>query len=514
MEAADTSELNSQVQAPTAGLGRKLTFGFAAQGVGLVSSVLTTPIVLRQMGAEGYGLVAFAAALQAWMLVLDLGVVPVLARQLSRFRGGAIGRDDAASLLLASETIFLTTGAMTFIAFLLGIRWISTLWLGPTSLPEHVLTVSLLLIAGLLVLRWVSALYQAALSGLEQQGAVYAVTSGGTVLRNLAGVGLLLFVSRSPPLFFGLNLILVFAEVLISRNLLARSVSFKGASLQRGWALLRTEFHFATGLVVSSLVGTAIYQADKLTLSHTLSLAEYGLFGLVATVCAGIALVVPPLVQAFQPRLTMLLAQDRRAEFAHVYRLCVGVSFVVAIGLAGPIAAFPEWTVFVWTGDRQVANHLAPILMLYAPGAGIAAYLFTPALLQYARGVMRLHVAGYCIFGAVWIPATVWAALAFGAIGTASVWLAGNLLYLAIWVPLVHRNLLARSERRGLDSGVWVRGVALGALLAGLRIALAGVTGRLPELALLGVVSLFVMTLATVSFGETRRALGATIAGA
>lgn len=498
-------EGRSRLAAPAAGLGSKLALGFIAQAVGVVASLIATPVILRRLGADAYGLVTFSAVLQAWILVFDLGVSAVLARQLSRHHAGALSAVEARSLLAASESVFVASGAIIFATFLLARGWISSHWLGPTSLSPNVVAACLGLIAALLVLRWVSGLYQAALAGLDKQNSVYSIILGGTLSRNIFGVLVATSVPRSAVPYLSVITALTIIEVVICRWLLHRAIYPAKANLRVGWRLLLSDSRFAAALVLSSLVGTGIYQADRLALSHSLSLAEYGLFGLIATICGGISMVVPPFVQSFQPRLTMLLAQNRRADFVHIYRLCIGISFALAIGLAGTIAAKAELVIFVWTGSKDLARHLGPVLRLYAPGAGIAAYLFAPALLQYAYGKMRLHVVGYCLFASIWVPAAIWASWTYGPLGAGRVWLTGNVLYLLFWVPIVHRWLLTAEERRHLDSAIWLRGLAFTALLALALLVPLPELSRIGGLILLGAVCITLTALAAASIRETRQ---------
>jgi O-antigen/teichoic acid export membrane protein len=176
----------------------------------------------------------------------------------------------------------------------------------------------------------------------------------------------------------------------------------------------------------------------------------------------------------------------------------------LAAGLAGTIAAHPEWVIYAWTGRAELATHLAPVLSLYAAGAAIASFLFVPFLLQYAQGQVRLHVIGNLAFGAVWIPAAVWAAVVHGALGAGVVWLCGNLLYLLLWTPIVHARLLSPEERRGLDAGVWARGALLAAALAASRWLPLGALSRPGAFAALAGVSLAVMVMGLASSREVR----------
>jgi O-antigen/teichoic acid export membrane protein len=451
-------------------LAPTLVFGFASHVGVAVIGIVTVPLYLRLLGAEGYGLAGFYAVLQSWILLFDLGLSPAVARQLSRFRAGAVAAGEAASLLRAAEALFLAVGLAGGIAFFLAAGWVGRHWLGASHLSPSAIGDCLKIVAALLAVRWMAGLYQSALIGLERQIALNTVALLAALARSLATVAALLFMARSPVIFFAAQAVVSLAETAVYRLLLVRAAPRPAGPIRPGWSLLSRELRFAIGLAAAAALATLINQADKIALSHTLSLGDFGVFSLVVTLCAGISLVVPPIVQTFQPRLTTLLAQGRRAEFVHVYTLAHAVIIALTLATAGAIAAQPEMVIYAWTGHRDLAARLAPIVATYALGTGIASFLFIPFLLQYAQGLVRLQVIGNLVFGAVWVPAAVWAAFAFGPVGTGIIWLTGNLAFVVIWVPFVHSRLLSREERRGLGLVALGRVLLLGAALGATRI--------------------------------------------
>lgn len=494
---------------PAGSLAPTLIFGFAAHIAVAVIGVVVVPIYLNLLGPEGYGLAGFYVVLQSWMLLFDLGLSPAVARQLSRYRAGAVGEPQAASLLKAAEVVFLVIGIAAAAVFVLAAGWVMRHWLGPSRLPPHEIVLALRLLGCLLVLRWMTGFYQSALVGLEHQNSVNAVALIGALVRTGVAVAALLFISRSPVTFFAAQAIMTVAEAGASRVLLAIAAPTTTTGARAGWGLLSGELRFAIGLAAAAAVATLINQADKLTLSHIMPLADFGAFSLVVTICSGIGIVIPPFVQAFQPRLTGLLAQGRQPEFAHIYRVAAALIIVLSAALAGTVAAQPEMVLYAWTGDRNLAERLAPVLTLYALGTGIGSFLFVPYLLQYAQGKIRLHLIGNLLFATVWVPATIWAAYVFGSIGTGATWLCGNLLFAALWVPFVHRRLLSREERKGLGWGAVWRVALLGAALTATRIVDFNALGRLESLVVLGIAAAAPIGLGLCIFGELR----ATILG-
>lgn len=488
------------------GIGRTLGVGFSVHFLIALINLLAVPLFLKLLGAQGYGLVTFSLVLQAWMALMDLGVSPTLARQLSRFRAGAVAVEEAASLMRAAESLFVTAGLIAGLAFVFGAPWIGSRWLGGSSLAPEVLDRSLRLMGALLVLRWLTTLYQSALVGLERQNRTNFVALIGAIGRYGGGLVVLVTVSASPVAFFVVQVVFTLAEAIACRVMLSAVLPrHAGAKAwPDGWRLLRREFNFAVGLTVAAAAGVLINQADKLALSHTLSLEQFGVFGLIVSIVGGIAMIVPPFVQVFQPRLTTLLAQGRGEAFVHVYRLAAGIIVALAAGLAGVIAARPEWVIWAWTGRADLAAELAPALCLYAAGSAIASYLFVPYLLQYAQGRVRLHVIGTSVWAVIGIPLAVWAAFAWGAVGTGAVWLAGNLAYLILWVPVIHDRRLTGAERAGLDAALWIRGGFIAALLAASRLIPVPPLARPAAFVALALTSLATMVLTAALAPEVR----------
>ena len=485
-------------------LAPTLMFSFGAHLLIAAIGVLVVPVYLRLLGADGYGLFGFYVVLQSWMLLFDMGVSPAVGRQLSRYRAGALSAHAAAGLMKAAEAMFLLGGVAATAVFLLSSAWLASHWLGASRLSHAEILRALQLVGCLMAGRWMAGLYQTALVGLERQTTANIISLAGALARAVASTAALVLVAPTPVVFFTTQAILTLAEAVASRLVLGGALPRAGPGQGPEWGLLSREFRFAAGLAASAAIATMINQADKLALSHVLTLGDFGRFSLVVSICSGIALVVPPFAQAFQPRLTALLAQGRDAEFARLYRLSIALIIAIIAGLAGTIAVQPELVVYAWTGDRGLAQHLAPILTPYALGAGVSAFLFVPFFMQYAQGSMRLHLTGNMLFGAVWIPALWWTATTYGPVGAGLTWLAGNLLFLILWVPVVHRRWLSKPERTGLAWRSWVRVALLGALLVATRLIDPAAVDRLGALALLASISIVVTAAGLVSSAPLR----------
>jgi O-antigen/teichoic acid export membrane protein len=212
-------------------------------------------------------------------------------------------------------------------------------------------------------------------------------------------------------------------------------------------------------------VWVIVTQTDKLVLSRILPLAEYGYFTLAVLVASGVMVISGPVSGAIMPRMAKLEAEGQHASVIRVYRQATQLVAVIAGAASITVALCAEPLLWAWTGDRGLAHHAAPVLVLYALGNGILAVSAFPYYLQYAKGDLSLHAIGNAGFVVLLIPAIIWAASRFGGIGAGYVWLGMNLLSFVAWLPLVHERF-----EKGLNAKWYVDdigSICLPAALAG-----------------------------------------------
>jgi len=424
-----------------ASLRYNILSGYLAQAYTALIGIVMVPVYMRYLGVEAYGLVGFFAMLQAWLQLMDMGLTPTLSRELSRYRAGALGGGEACTLVRSLEWLFGLLALCCIALSVAGSSLVARNWLKVQTLDLEVVASCIAIMGGIAGLRWLTGIYRSGLVGLDRQLSVNGATVVFASFRSLFVVGVLIWWSSSPLWFFLYQALVAVLECLAYRCLLYRALPRGATPFWPDWSALRGISRFAGSIAFTSGLWVAIMQLDKLVLSHYLSLEDYGYFSLAVSVASGITLLSAPLIQALQPRLTMLASQGEEQGLLTLYRTGTQMVAVVMVSLAGSIAAFAEPLIFAWTGNPELARHAAPVLFWYALGNAVVGVLSIPYLLQYARGYLRLHVIGNALFGVCWLPAVLISAARYGGTGTGMTWFAGNLLFLLFWVALVHRRL-------------------------------------------------------------------------
>jgi O-antigen/teichoic acid export membrane protein len=421
-------------------LKRNIFVNYASQVYVTFIAILMVPLYIQYMGVEAYGLVGFFTMMQALFMALDMGLTPTMARETARFRGGATDTLGYRRLVRALEGVFLAVAIAGGVTLFMAAGHIANGWLQATQLPIAEVQTAVQLMAAIVALRWLCGLYRGVISGTERLVWLGGYNSIVATLRFIGVMPVLMFISVTPTVFFSYQLavaLLELAGLLFFAYHLLPPVP-QGKHLPWSWAPLKPVLKFSLSMAFLSSVWVLVTQTDKLVLSKLLPLTDYGYFTLAVLAAGGVMVVSAPVSGAIMPRMVKLEAEGDHDGLIHLYRQATQLVAVIAGAASVTLAFCAEPLLWVWTGDKNLAHQVAPVLIPYAIGNGILAVSAFPYYLQYAKGNLRLHLIGNAGFVLLLIPSIIWAASQYGGVGAGYVWLAMNVIYFVAWVPLVH----------------------------------------------------------------------------
>jgi O-antigen/teichoic acid export membrane protein len=404
--------------------------------------IIMLPMYVKYMGTEAYGLIGFYAMLQAWFTLLDMGLTPAMAREASRFKGGAVDGLSLRRLLRALEGIFIGIAFLGAIAMMGSSRFFASSWLKVQHLPLDQVQYAILLMGAIVALRWVSGLYRSAISGFERLVWLSGFNIGVATARFVVVIPFLIFVDASPSSFFIYQLLLAIVEiaVLVSQTYRLMPVMDSNQPIGWRWQPLHGVLKFSLTIAFTGAVWVLVTQTDKLVLSGLIPLTEYAYFTLGVLVASGITIISGPISGPLLPRLTRLNAEADEAGVIQLYRTATQMVAVVAIPASLVLAIFAEQVLWAWTGDVNIAKKAAPVLTLYAIGNGLFTLAAFPYYLQFAKGDLKLHLIGNILFLLIYIPLLVLATRWYGAVGAGYAWIFANGFPFVVWLPIVHRR--------------------------------------------------------------------------
>lgn len=481
----------------------KLLRAYVVQAYVSLIGIVLMPLYLRYLGAEAFGLVGFYIMLQAWMQILDMGLTPVLSREMSRFRAGTLTVGEAAVRLRTLEVVqgLLAISALSLLWAVSS--WAGRVWFSAGALSEETLARCITLIGFAVVLRWLAGLHRAALTGLERPDQVNALSAGFATLRFAGVLPLLIYVSTSPEYFFAFQALASLLELAVFAWIVHRLIPGR-VGLNADRHTLAAMLPMVGSMSFLAAMWVVMTQIDKLILSGLLPLKEYGYFTFAVIAASGVLVLVPPLNQVVQPRLIILAVRGDETALLELYRLASQLAVIAFVALGGGLAFFAEPILRIWSGSSEVAAAAAPVLFWYGLANAVVGILVLPFMLQFARGQLRLHVLGNLILLVTLVPALLFAAQHWGAVGAGQVFFVTNLLFLLFWVPLVHRRFLPTLTRQWLWRDTLPIALVIGGAIAVAAKALPGSLPATQALAWIGLAAIVAATMG-VAMGDRSR---------
>jgi O-antigen/teichoic acid export membrane protein len=407
----------------------------------MLIGIVVTPLYLKYLGSEAYGLVGFFALMQAWMNLLDMGLSPTLGRQAAYAIGQTNGFETFKRLVKSFEVIFLLLALSIICAIYFLSDWIALSWIKSDNIEINTLVYCVVLMGVMIGLRLFSGLYRSGINGLEDQVWLNVANIILTSLKFLGALYLLTFISQDIRHFFEYQLVIGLIELAVFAIRFYISLpptKIRIPLVAFDWPVVKGVAPFALGIAYTAGIWVLITQTDKLILSGVLTLAEFGYFSLVALVASGITMLSGPISQAIMPRLTVLLSQDNKNELLNLYSNASELVTVISLSVALVVGLYAEPLIYSWTGDMKAAEWGADVLIWFALGNGVLAIGAFQYYLQSAFGQLRLHVIGSTISAIIQVPLIFYAATNYGAQGAGIMWFSFRVIWFLCWTPLVH----------------------------------------------------------------------------
>ncbi len=465
------------------------------------------PIYLKLMGTESFGLIGFFLTLQAWLQLFDLGLSPTFSREMSLFKAGEITAANAWRRLRSLEWL-LGLLVLTSTSMLILFRnLIATYWLNVKHLSINEVSLCIILMTITAGLRWLTGLYRSGLVGLERQ---VLINSAGVFFVTFKFVGilpLLTYWSVSPVIFFGYQTFIGISELAFFIQALYRELPGTPSSPLPSLSSLKAIFPVAGAMAFMSGMWIFVTQLDKLILSKQLSLEDYGYFTIAVMLAGGLLVLIVPLNQVLQPRMTILASQGKTKLLYGLYRQATQLITASFIAIGGTLALFAKPILIAWTGNITTAQAAAPILFWYGLANALISILVLPFMLQFAYGYLRLHVVGNIVLLITLLPLLVYTSTNYGAIGAGITLLTAHSLFLFLWVPLVHRKLLPDLVWRWPIFDVGKVAFAVLIFLLIVRSMLPQIENRLSIVFIIGLVLLGSLTVGLLAGDRSRQCL-------
>ena len=429
-------------------LKKNVVSNYLGQGWSAFMGLAFIPIYIQFLGMEAYGLIGLFAIMQAWLLLLDMGMTPTLIREMARYTRGAHSPQSIRDLLRSLEVLSFGLAILISVSVWAASDFLASGWLQAEQLPTTTIAQALSIMAVVVSLRFVENIYRGSLLGLQRQVWMNSAHAILSTLRHGGAIAVLAWLSPTIEAFFiwqGLiSLITVAVFVRAVYQTLERSPSAARFSL----SALAEIWRFAAGMITITFLTLLLTQIDKILLSRMLTLETFGYYTLATVVAGALLIITGPITQAFYPRMVELITRDDQQVLVEKFHQGSQLISIVTAPATMLLSFFAAGFIFAWSGDIVLAENTAPILSVLVLGTFLNGLTQMPFKLLLAHGWTSFVVKTNLVAVIVLVPTIFWVVPRYGALGAAWIWVILNASYGLIAVQFMFRRLLPKEKWR------------------------------------------------------------------
>ena len=421
---------------------KNIIANYIGQGWSAFMAIAFLPAYINYLGVEAYGVIGLFVAVQAIVLILDLGIGATLNREMARSSSGAGKKTDIRNLLFSLEVIGFTLGAIGLAVVWLTSPYMSRDWLNSDGLEPDQIANALVFMWLVACLRLFEGMYRGILFGAGEQVWYNSIYSLVATLRYAGAMGVLMWLSTTLQAFFIWQVVVSLLSLYLlawrANHCLPDTQSPKRFSLN----FLADIKHFATGMIGIGIATVLLLQLDKVILSNLVPLKNLGYYTLASTAANTMFMVVVPITQALYPSLVALSTEQNQDNFIALFRKITQAVVIMVATATMLLAFFSGGVIFLWSGNHDLVNEAAPLLTILVIGSLFNCLSYLPFQLQTAFGETKLLLKIYVSSVLLFFPLLYTCSFYYGVYGAAWSWLIINLIHLMMVVAFTHRVLV------------------------------------------------------------------------
>lgn len=413
-----------------------------------VISFVFIPLYVKFLGIEAYGVMGVFATLQVIFNLLDMGLSHTMNREMARLSSQPGKEQEMCNLVRTLELIYWGIGVLIGILVVLSAPVLTHHWLRAGKLAPETIQQTIRLMGITMAFQWPISLYSGGLLGLQKQVLLSVLNSVAVTIRNVGAIFVLWRLSPTIQAFFEWQIFAYAFHTLLVAFFLRRHLPLTAIKACFCPKLLSGIWRFAAGISLNSIAGLGLTQMDKIVLSRMLTLEQFGFYTLASGVALSLSNLVTPIFSALYPRFTQLIASGKAEELKQVYHLGSQAVSVIILPVGLVMAFFSREILSLWIRNPSIVGQTHSIMSILVIGTILNAFYHVPAALQLAYGWTKLSVMINFVSLSVLLPLMLVLTHYFGAPGAAVIWVALNLGYVLIGVPLMHRRILPHERNQ------------------------------------------------------------------
>ena len=429
----------------TTSLKANIAANFSGNAFMAILNMLFIPVYLKYIGSEGYGLIGVFASIQSLLYVLDSGLSTTLNKELAGLSAGIGNKQKIVNLVKTLESIYWPVAIVVGLLAVTASYFLATSWVQAKGLTPNTILHAFLILSITLVFQFPVGFYAGGLLGLQRHLLYNLLRVFFALVKNIGALLLLIYYSNSVLVFFTWNLLITAILVLFFRINLKKLINTSGLIAKFDKTELKRVAKFSGGMAAISLSAIIMMQADKVVLSKTILLADFGYYTIAVTLGMAVLQVVGPVAQSFFPKFSYLASLNKTDQLKETYHKCCQLVSIIIFPASLIIIFYTKEILMLWTHNVTTVESTWYIARLFAIGTAMNAMVSILFSFTFALNWTKFafYISLFCALIAT--PAIAFVTWIYGTVGAAFCWVVLNVLYV-IFVPYIVHNKFLKGE--------------------------------------------------------------------
>ena len=371
----------------TTRLGQNVLTNYLAMAWLGVLSLALIPVYVNRLGPGQWGVVAICITVQGFLGLLDAGLGQIMQRDIARVEGD---RARETKTFRVFSRLYLGLGIAGFLIGQMAAGWFAHFWVQAEGINTAEIESASRLVLIQFLFQFSNNAHIGYWNGLQHQKTANIRQCGFQTAKHAAAVALVLF-WRPDAFAYLIPFAAISAiEWSVNRYSIRAGLAVAGDQVKTTGADLYAVARRGAVLGTGVLIGMLVSQMDRIILSRTVALADYGTYVIVANLGLAFLQLQYPLVRALFPRIMQDETATPKRDSSKTMMLGMLVLCVIPCVV---LAGFAPAILQLWIGNPGVVEQGAmPLRLIMLAVAMNAVYQVV-----YLR-ILALNVHRFVLF--------------------------------------------------------------------------------------------------------------------
>jgi O-antigen/teichoic acid export membrane protein len=419
---------------------------YLGRGWNALLSLALIPLYIKYLGVQAYGLVGFFAVMQSWLALLDMGMTPVLSREIARFTAGVRDTESFRDLLRTIETTAALIALIISSVFICYSDMLATKWFKANDLSIQEVSRALWIMGVIASLNSFEGIYKSVLIGMQRQvlyNSIFIIISS---IRGFGTLYILIYISPTINAFFIYQAVISFLSIFIYLYIVYDLLPKSNRRARFSFKEINDVWRYSSGIMAITITSIMLSQVDQIILTRILSFAEMGTYSIVVTISSYLYLLMNPILTAYFPKFTHMVSEKDFTGLKLKYHEATQMICVTTMSASAILFFFAEDILYLWIRDSTLASSAYSILRLKLVSIIFIIFLYPVRDLQFAFGWTKLTFIVNASLVPIILPASYYFTSRFYITGAISVQIITHAIYFLIIPYFMHKKILINEK--------------------------------------------------------------------